>query len=94
MRRTLTLGFSTSRTLLHKTASALKRHQGLLDDAERERIETGARELKAACEGRDYNRIRDLIERLNEASTEFAQRIMDLSIKAALERRHVEELAK
>ena len=81
-------------TLLHKTASALKRHHELLDTAERERIETCAGELKEACEGRDHNRIRDLIERLNEASTDFAQRIMDLSIKAALERRHVEELAK
>jgi Fe-S protein assembly chaperone HscA len=81
-------------TLLHKTVSALKRHQDLLDDSERSRIETAARELEEACESRDHNRIRDLLERLNEASTEFAQRIMDRSIKAALEQRHIEELAK
>jgi Fe-S protein assembly chaperone HscA len=80
--------------LLHKTASALKLHAALLDAAERERIEAAAQALRDAVAGSDHNRIRDALESLNDASTEFAQRIMDASIKVALERRHVEELAR
>jgi len=79
--------------LLHKTASALKRHEALLEGDERARIEAATRELGEASAGTDHNRIRDSLERLNEASIEFAQRIMDASIKAALEHRHVGELA-
>jgi len=44
-------------------------------------------------EGRDYNAIRDRIERLNVASTPFAQRIMSSSIKHVLERKTVSEVA-
>ena len=79
--------------LLHKTASALKRHEALLEGDERARIEAATRELGEASAGTDHNRVRDSLERLNEASTDFAQRIMDASIKAALEQRHVRELA-
>jgi Fe-S protein assembly chaperone HscA len=77
--------------LLHKTSSALQRHAALLDGDERARIGTAAEDLRTASAGTDHNRIRDSLERLNEASTDFAQRIMDASIKAALERHHVEE---
>src|SRR5690606_1229422 len=80
-------------TLLHKTASALKRHESLLEPGEKPRIEAAAEELRAACAESDHNRIRDRIDHLNEVSIEFAQRIMDASIKAALERRNVAELA-
>ena len=41
----------------------------------------------------DYNRIRDLVERLNDASTPFAQRVMSASIKRALEQRTVSAVA-
>ena len=49
-------------------------------------------ELRAARTDTDYNRIRDLIDALNTLTTPFAQRIMDASIKQALETKRVEEL--
>jgi hypothetical protein len=48
--------------------------------------------LEAAVPGTDYNRMRDLTEELNQATTSLAQRIMDSSIKEALELKRVEEV--
>ena len=61
--------------------------------AERAIIERAASDLREACTGVDHNRIRDLIEALNEAGRPFAQRIMDASIKVALESKSAYELA-
>ena len=63
------------------------------DISERAVIDRAAAELREACSGRDHNRIRDLVEALNEASRPFAQRIMDASIKVALESRSAYEIA-
>ncbi|HUI27536.1 MAG TPA: Hsp70 family protein, partial [Candidatus Kryptonia bacterium] len=41
----------------------------------------------------DYNHIRDLTEELNQITTPLAERIMDASIKEALEHKRVEEVA-
>jgi hypothetical protein len=43
-------------------------------------------------QGTDYNRIRDLTDELNRVTTPLAQRIMDTSIKEALERKRVEDV--
>jgi hypothetical protein len=64
-----------------------------LSEDERRHIQDAADALRAACAGDDHNRIRDLIEALNNAGTPFAQRIMDASIKQALEHRSVDEIA-
>lgn len=79
-------------TLLHGSESARESHGQLLQDDERARIDEAAAALVDACRGEDYNQIRDLTEALNEASGEFAQRIMDASIKVAVETRSVNEL--
>ncbi len=79
-------------SLLHATEKAQRSHVGLLEDAELRTIERLTADLQEACAGEDHNRIRDLADKLNEASTPFAQRIMDASIKRALETRRVEEL--
>ena len=79
-------------TLLHGSESARESHGQLLDEEERARIDEASVALREACEGDDYNRIRDLTEALNEASGPFAQRIMDASIKVAVETRSVSEL--
>jgi Fe-S protein assembly chaperone HscA len=63
-----------------------------LDESERAAIAAAMARLAAAVAGTDYNQIRDLNDELNRATTPLAQRIMDASIKAALERRHVEEV--
>jgi Fe-S protein assembly chaperone HscA len=80
-------------TLLHGSDSARESHGQLLDPDETQAIDAAASDLRAACEGTDYNQIRDLTEKLNEASGPFAQRIMDASIKVAVSTRNVDELA-
>jgi len=80
-------------SILHATAKAERLHEQHLDADERATIDLAATALRVACAGNDHNRIRDLVEALNEASRPFAQRIMDASIKAALESRSADEIA-
>ncbi len=48
--------------------------------------------LEAAMRETDYNRVRELADQLNQATTPLAQRLMDASIKEALERKRIEEV--
>ena len=61
--------------------------------AERATIDAAIGQLEAAMQEIDYNRIRDLTDELNKATTPLAQRIMDTSIKEALEHKRVEDIA-
>jgi hypothetical protein len=76
--------------LLSATRKALP--GSAVDAAERAAIESAVVRLEAAMQQTDYNRIRDLTDELNRATTPLAQRIMDTSIKEALERKRVEEV--
>jgi molecular chaperone DnaK len=76
--------------LLRATRKALA--NATLDEAERTAIETALAHLEQAMQGTDYNRIRDLTDELNRVTTPLAQRIMDASIKNALERKNVDEV--
>ncbi|MBM4266508.1 MAG: Fe-S protein assembly chaperone HscA [Deltaproteobacteria bacterium] len=80
-------------TLLHATERAVQGHAGLLDADERAAIDRYANDLRAACAEKDHNRIRDLIEVLNDAGRPLAERIMNASIKQALESKSVGELS-
>jgi Fe-S protein assembly chaperone HscA len=80
-------------SILHATAKAERLHRQHLDADERATIDRAASDLRTAVAGSDHNRIRDLVEALNEASRPFAQRIMDASIKAALESKSADEIA-
>jgi molecular chaperone DnaK len=80
-------------SILQVTDKAEQLHAQLLSADERRAIDQAAADLRAACSVADHNRIRDLIDKLNEASTPFAQRIMDQSIQAALTSKRVEEIA-
>jgi len=62
------------------------------EPAERAAIEAAIARLEEAMRATDHNRIRDLVEELNQASMPLAQRIMDESIKEALEHRSVDEV--
>lgn len=76
--------------LLQATRKALS---GTVPSSEEHaRIDAARARLEAALSQTDYNRIRDLTEELNQVTTPLAQRIMDTSIKAALERKRVEEV--
>jgi molecular chaperone DnaK (HSP70) len=61
--------------------------------AERAAIDAAIARLEGAMRETDYNRIRDLTDELNQATTPLAERIMDESIKQALEQKHVEDIA-
>jgi molecular chaperone DnaK len=63
-----------------------------LTDDERTAIDAAIDHLETAMAGTDYNRIRDLTDELNRVTTPLAQRIMDTSIKEALERKRIEEV--
>jgi Fe-S protein assembly chaperone HscA len=77
--------------ILRATRKALT--ETTVDDDERLAIDTATAELEAAMAATDYNRIRDLTDALNRVTTPVAQRIMDASIKEALERKRVEDVA-
>jgi Fe-S protein assembly chaperone HscA len=78
-------------TLLRATRKALD--GSALGTDERAAIDAAIARLEAAMRATDYNRIRDLTDELNQATTPLAQRIMDASIKQALEQKRVEEIA-
>ena len=59
---------------------------------ERGPIDAAITRLEAAMQETDYNRIRELTDELNQATTPLAQRLMDGSIKEALEHKRVEEV--
>ncbi|MBI1814287.1 MAG: Fe-S protein assembly chaperone HscA [Deltaproteobacteria bacterium] len=61
--------------------------------AERPAIDAAIVKLETALQGTDYNYIRDVTEELNQVTTPLAERLMDASIKEALEHKRVEEVA-
>ncbi len=76
--------------LLQATRRALDR--AALEATERAGIDAAMARLDEALRETDHNRIRDLTDELNRVTTPLAQRIMDTSIKEALERKRVEEV--
>jgi Fe-S protein assembly chaperone HscA len=79
-------------TVLHATEKALHQHASFLAAGEEERILTAVRTLQEAKKGEDYNHIRDLTDALSDATTPFAQRIMDASIQEALGQKRLSEV--
>jgi molecular chaperone DnaK (HSP70) len=77
--------------------AALKKQLGewghLVADDERRAIDEVAGRLEVAEKGTDREVIAKLVEDLNQATTPFAERIMDAAIKTALEKKSVEELS-
>ncbi len=76
-------------TVLRQTERALRDSADLLEPGEAALIRAAMDALRAGTTGSDYNRIRELSDGLNETSTPFAQRIMSLSLKRALENKDV-----
>jgi Fe-S protein assembly chaperone HscA len=79
-------------TVIHAAEKALQQHGSFLLAGEREQILAALDDLKKACAGEDYNLIRDVTDRLSEATTPFAQRIMDASIQEALSQKRLAEI--
>jgi molecular chaperone DnaK len=79
-------------TILRATEKALRHHASLLVEGEEMHLRAAVQALQEARVGEDYNHIRDLIDVLSEATTPFAQRIMDTSIQEALGQKRLSEL--
>ena len=76
-------------TVIRQTERALRDAAALLESGDETRIRAAMGTLRDGIGGSDYDAIRELTDRLNEASTPFAQRIMSASLKRALEHKDV-----
>ena len=79
--------------ILAAIAKQFGEYGGLLDSAERARIDEIASRLHSVRTGDDREAIARLVEELNQATTPFAQRIMDEAIGEALEKKSVQDLS-
>ena len=79
-------------TVLNATHKALHQNVSFLRQGEEEQIAQAVQKLRKARDGEDYDLIRDLTEELSEATTPFAQRIMDSSIQEVLGEKRLSEL--
>ena len=78
--------------LLEATEAALAEDSELLSADELAVIQESMRILKETADGDDWEAIKKAADALNEASTEFAARRMDHSIRKALAGQKLEEL--
>ena len=72
-------------TLVRQIDRTLAESAALLEPGEADAIRAAMATLQAAAAGTDYNAIRDLAQTLSDVSTPFAHRIMEASLKRALE---------
>jgi molecular chaperone HscA len=81
------------RSLIEATRNALAEDgAALLSDDERRLIEDRIAELHGAMDGDDHLAIKRAVEGLNLATTEFAQRRMNSSVRRALAGHKLEEI--
>jgi molecular chaperone HscA len=81
-------------SLLEATRAALAQDgDTLLDADERGVIEAKITELETAMAGADHLAIKRAVEALNQATSEFAARRMDASVKKALRGHKLDELS-
>ncbi len=83
-----------AKQLLEAVQQALAQDGRLLDEAERAAIQSRMDSLDALMQQSDHQAIKRGIEALNVATTEFAQRRMDESVKRALTGHKISELEK
>ena len=81
-----------ARGLIEATRAALSEDVDLLRDHERSAIEQGLATLESLLGSTDHLAIKRATEALNEASSEFAQRRMDQSVRRALTGQKLEAL--
>ncbi len=75
-------------TLIRQIERTLGESRALLEAGEEDAIRAAIVTLQQAAEGTDYNRVRDVAQALSDVSTPFAHRIMEASIKRALEHKN------
>jgi Fe-S protein assembly chaperone HscA len=75
-------------TLIRQIERTLAESGALLEPGEGDAIRAAVASLRTGMNGTDYNAIRDLAQALSDVSTPFAHRIMEASIKRALEHKN------
>ena len=79
-------------TLIRQLERTMRDAADLVEAGERDDVQRAIATLRDALGGSDYNLIRELADKLNDASTPFAQRIMSSSLKRALEHKRASEV--
>jgi Fe-S protein assembly chaperone HscA len=79
-------------TLLHATRKVLEKHAELVEEGERESIESAIAELEASLPSDDNRRIRDLTEKLEQATEPLAQRVMNSTVQSELVEKRIGEV--
>lgn len=77
--------------IIESVASAVAADAQLLTETERSQIDTALEDLQQVRDGDDPRKIKQAIEALNKASTDFAARRMDASIQSAMAGHKVDE---
>jgi molecular chaperone DnaK (HSP70) len=94
MRRRLVAEARTeAETVLNAAGKSLADNGGLIDEAERQAIQSAIAELRQAVPADDHRRIRARIKDLNDATHHLAELIMDSAVLSALKDRKASEVA-
>lgn len=80
------------RVIENLQAAMLKDGEQLLNEAEFSKIQSAINELVALSEGDDHNAIKEAIKAIDKLTDSYAERRMDVSIKAALTGHTVDEI--
>jgi chaperone protein DnaK len=78
-------------SVLRATEKALQQGAAFLAEGEGQRIRLVAAALRAAHDGEDVERLREVTEQLNEATRHLAEALMASTLRGALQHRHVTE---
>jgi chaperone protein DnaK len=79
-------------SIVRHTERALPQGGHLIDGQERDGIEEGIKSLKEAVSSADHKRIRDEIQKLDQASSHLAQLLLNTALKETLQNRRITEL--
>ncbi|MFY9268819.1 MAG: Fe-S protein assembly chaperone HscA [Candidatus Manganitrophaceae bacterium] len=79
-------------TVLKHTERALLQGAGLIDTAERTEINQAAALLKEAVSGSDHHRVREGLDRLDQATRHLAELLMDQTLKEAFHEKKLTDL--
>jgi Fe-S protein assembly chaperone HscA len=79
-------------TVLRYAEKAMAQGAALLTGPEKQEVGLSLTELKAAIEGKDHNAIREKLDRVDKATQNLAELLMNASIKEALQNKKISDV--
>ncbi|HZR47124.1 MAG TPA: Hsp70 family protein, partial [Candidatus Manganitrophaceae bacterium] len=79
-------------TVLRHAEKAAAQGAALLSEPEKKEIDLSLAELKAAIGGKDHNAIREKLDRVDKATQNLAELLMNASIKEALQNKKLSDV--